>query len=524
MLSVLLLGMAGVLLRLMYVTGGGEEAAVGVRQGSYRLHIPLSQGIIYDRMRKPLNQTEETWLAVVNPTPETAAALITKLKDRDSLTERLQSVSPFVCELKEPAEESENLILLRGRSARGGAGIAQHLIGYRHENRGAAGLEAAFADLLQGCDASADVTFSVNAHGGVLTGDGSSVTLNGQTGGGIVTTLDLGIQRITETALQALRPNAGAAVVLDCQTGDILASASTPVYAPDALAEAMDDPQSPFLNRALCAYNVGSVFKLVIAAAALEHGFTTEFRNECTGSTDVYGQTFRCHKRSGHGLLNMEQALTGSCNPYFIALSRLLPAADLHHTAELLGFGQRIVLADGIASETGTLQSEKMLAVDAEKANFSFGQGLLTATPLQICAMTACIANRGIYSVPRLVLGVTADGSAVECLQEPEQYYALSPQTAQTLCTMMQTVLEDPAHANGAPCNTSAGGKTSTAQTGRFAPDGTEFCHAWMTGFFPADAPRYAVTVLAENGGSGNETAAPVFRRIIEEITRAASK
>ncbi|MBQ3939841.1 MAG: penicillin-binding protein 2, partial [Oscillospiraceae bacterium] len=328
------------------------------------------------------------------------------------------------------------------------------------------------------------------------------------------------IQRITETALQALKPCPGAAVVLDCRTGDILASASTPVYNPDRLADSLDDPQSPFLNRALCAFNVGSVFKLVTAAAALEHGLTPQFMHTCTGSTTVYGQVFRCHNRSGHGLLDMTGALNASCNPYFIELSALISAPDLHHTAELLGFGEEITLAPGIRSVSGLLPDAEALKIPAEKANLSFGQGALLATPLQVCAMTACLANSGIFTTPRLVVGTT-DGSRMPQMTDPDQRYALHPETARTLCDMMQTVLTDESHANGCPSNTTAGGKTSTAQTGRFAEDGTERCHAWMTGFFPADSPRYAVTVFAEDGGSGNETAAPVFRRIIEEITRA---
>ena len=521
MLSILLLGMAGVLLQLLNAAGGEEAAAVGVKQGKYHLHIPLTQGVIYDRFMRPLNQTEDRWLAVVSPTEETVEAVFPVLKDRDSFTRQLQSVSPFVCELTEPPAQTPGLTVLPARGDRSGALTAQHLLGYRQENRGAAGLERAFSDVLTACDTSADLTFSVDALGAVLAGDDSETDMNGTPGGGIVTTLDRDIQKITETALQAVRPDPGAAVVLDCRTGDILASASTPVYQPEALADSLDDPQSPFLNRVLCAYNVGSVFKLVIAAAGLEHGFTADFVNDCTGSTEIYGQVFRCHRRSGHGLLDMEQAVIESCNPYFITLSRMLSAADLHHTAELLGFGQRIVLADGIASDSGSLQSAEMLSIDAEKANFSFGQGMLLATPLQICAMTACIANRGIYTEPQLVVGVTADGSSCPGMPDPAQHYALKPETAQQLCGMMQAVLADPEHANGAPFNTTAGGKTSTAQTGHFAADGTEYCHAWMTGFFPADDPHYAVTVLVENGGSGNEAAAPVFRRIIEEMTRA---
>ena len=309
--------------------------------------------------------------------------------------------------------------------------------------------------------------------------------------------------------------------MLDSECGDILACASVPVYNPDDLAASLDDPGSPFLNRALCAYNVGSVFKLAVAATALECRPNAEYCSECEGSTEVYGQRFRCHAIAGHGLLDLRGAMTVSCNPYFISLTQLLPAADLHQTARLLGFGQPIQLAQGLTADAGRLQTAEELGVPAEKANFSFGQGKLLATPLHIAAMTACIANGGYWTVPRLVAGETPDGKTVTHEQEPYSRRVLKPETAARLREIMTAVLADPDHSNGAPSNVTAGGKTSTAQTGQFAPDGTEYCHAWMTGFFPADAPKYTVTVFVENGGSGNSTAAPVFRRIIEEMTRA---
>lgn len=520
MLSILLLGMAGVLLQLLRVSGGDDAQAAALRQGQYHLHVPLTQGTFYDRRMRPLNQTEPRILAALAPTPDNIAAIFSKRADASDLTAEIQSGAPFVCALTETVADRDTLYVLQGTADQPGALTAQHLLGYRQDGRGAAGLSAAYSDLLTRLDTAADLTFSVDATGAVLAGEETALSCTGNPGGGLVLTLDRDIQRITETALQALKPCPGAAVVLDCRTGDILASASTPVYRPDRLADSLDDPQSPFLNRALCAYNVGSVFKLVTAAAALEHGQTAQFMHTCTGSTSVYGQVFRCHNRSGHGLLDMAGALNASCNPYFIELSTLISAPDLHHTAELLGFGEEIPLAPGIRSVSGLLPDTDALEIAAEKANLSFGQGALLATPLQVCAMTACLANRGVYTVPRLVVGAT-DGQHMPACTDPQQRYALHPQTAKTLCAMMQTVLEDESHANGCPANTTAGGKTSTAQTGRCADDGTERCHAWMTGFFPADSPRYAVTVFAEDGGSGNETAAPVFRRIIEEITRA---
>ena len=521
MMSFLFLGLIGLLVQLYRISNGSEAVQAGVRQGKYRLQVPLAEGVIYDRFLRPLNQTEDSLLAVVSPTPETVASILPKLRDRTAVSEQLKSVSPFVCELTGSVPECPGLLLLNGKSNRSGAQTAQHLIGYRQDGKGVAGLEAAFDSLLTGYDSRADIVLSVDAHGAALPGDGNALLMNRDAGGGLVTTLDVNIQKITETALRSVLPNGGAAIVLDCRCGDILACASVPVYRPDALAESLDDPMSPFLNRALCAYNVGSVFKLAVAASALEYCPLAELCYECEGSIDVYGQIFRCHERTGHGLLDLRAALTVSCNPYFIMLTQLVSAHDLHQTAALLGFGKPIPLAGGMTAGAGRLQTAEELSVAAEKANFSFGQGKLLATPLHIAAMTACIAGGGIWMMPRLVEAETPDGKTMIHEQPSYGRRALKPETAAKLREVMTAVLSDPDHANGAPSNVTAGGKTSTAQTGRFAPDGTEYCHAWMTGFFPAEEPKYAVTVFVENGGSGNSAAAPVFRRIIEEITRA---
>ncbi len=519
--GILFLCMTGVLIQLCTAAQGDAVAAVGVRQGKYHLHVPLSDGIIYDCNFQPLNAGAPSVKAVVNPTPDTLASIFTKLRNRKEVQSHLQSVSPFICDLTEEAEGNQNLIILHGREMCRGSRFAQHLLGYQQNGEPMSGIERAYAGWLKSCAASADVTFTVSARGEVLAGAETTVLQHGQAGGGVVTTLHTDIQKIAEDALKTVRPNAGAAIVLDCKTGNIAACASTPVYDPDNLSAAMQRSDSPFINRALSAYSVGSVFKLVTASAALESGFSAKYMYECTGEVRVYGQRFRCHKQDGHGLLDMQHAMMCSCNPYFISLSRLLSPQAMHDTAESLGFGQKIVLAEGLESAAGYLQSEAELQIEAEKANMSFGQGKLLATPLQIAAMTACIVNDGIYSEPHLILGCTTDGKSLNRQEQPVQRRALRSDTAAKVRRMMVSVLERTASANGKPQNTRAGGKTSTAQTGQFRKDGTELCHAWMTGFFPVNQPRYTVTVFVENGGSGNQTAAPVFRQIIEKITDA---
>ena len=521
--SLLFICLFAIAFRLHGISRGGQAVQAGVRQGQYHLHIPLSGGVIYDRHFAPLNQSEPVLYAVVNPTPDAVASVFAKLDDRAAVTNDLQKRRPFLCKLKEPADSTKDLIVLNGTENKTGILPAQHLLGYIQNGKAASGLEKAYAPWLETCSSSADITFSVDANGTVLSGAESSCTVTGKTGGGVVTTLDADIQQIAESALAKAAPNAGAAIVLDCNTGTIAACASTPVYDPDHLADAINQPDAPFLNRALSAYSVGSVFKLVTAANALEQGFTTKYLYDCTGDISFYGQRFRCHDLNGHGLLDMQGALIQSCNPYFISLSRLMSPASMHDTAEKLGFGSAAEIANGLYSAAGYLPSVQDLEIEAERANMSFGQGKLLATPLQIAAMTACIGNDGIYTPPQLIAGLTADGSQLLPQEQPESVRVLSHQTAFELRRMMTAVLEKSKKSKGKPSNVRAAGKTSTAQTGQFAPDGTEYCHAWMTGFFPVYQPQYAVTVFVENGGSGNEKAAPLFREIIEQIVELQS-
>ena len=166
----------------------------------------------------------------------------------------------------------------------------------------------------------------------------------------------------------------------------------------------------------------------------------------------------------------------------------------------------------------GVLPTVKDLMIPAELANFSFGQGKLSATPLQILQLTCTIANNGKMPVLRLVKGMTLDGDDILNEKKPQNSQVLERTTANQLKEMMISAVEDNENSNAKTNYTTVGAKTSTAQTGRYDKNGVELCHAWITGFFPADKPQYAVTVLIEDGGYGNDASAPVFKEIVEKI------
>lgn len=281
--------------------------------------------------------------------------------------------------------------------------------------------------------------------------------------GGVVLTLDREIQQITEDALDRSGFPRAAAVVLEIGSGAIRACVSRPDFDPNDVAAALNSRDAPFVNRAFSAFAVGSVFKPVLAAAAYAHGLE-DFSWTCSGSVTVGGVTFHCPKENGHGTMRLDS-----------------PAA---------------------------------------LANLSFGQGTLTATPLQICAMTAALAQRGTRIDPYLIAGIRARDGAVTAAPQPATRSVISAEAAAELCRALRRVVTDGSGRRAQSETVAIAGKTATAQTGRLRA-GEEIYNAWFTGFFPADAPRYAVTVLVEDGGEGAVSCAPLVREIAERITAA---
>lgn len=168
-----------------------------------------------------------------------------------------------------------------------------------------------------------------------------------------------------------------------------------------------------------------------------EQGIEESFSYNCTGSTEIGGQLFKCHDLSGHGVLDMTEAAAESCNTYYIELSKHIDSRLLIETAQRMGFGRSIPLALGMTVSGGSLQTEEDLSLPAEKANMSFGQGKLTASPVQICAFTAAIANEGRLYVPSLVKGITHDGKTVSNQEEAKYTDVFDRKTAFRLQDLM---------------------------------------------------------------------------------------
>ncbi len=490
-----------------------KEAAMN--QGSYTVNLPVSYGVIYDRNGVPIINRSTERYAVISGTPESAWAALPYVLNKDSFYEKLELGSPFLCKVEEGTEEKEHLYLFDVPVRNSEPQPAQHIVGYIRDGEGVCGLELDFNDILRRDNGRTSVKFQVDGTGGALAGENAIVRYAPESSQGVITTLDLNIQLICEKAAENLPK--GCIVVMEADTGDILAMVSTPTYSLLDMESALESEDSPLINRALYAYPVGSVFKLVTAAAAIDKGMEA-FTHNCTGSIEIGSQVFGCHNRSGHGNETLQTALINSCNPYFIALSESLSPLDLFEQAGEMGFGKSIRLTDSINVQSGYLPDVQELSLPAERANFCFGQGKLTAAPVQIARMTCAIANGGVLPEVRLFIKETEDGSTDSFTEGKQGKRVLTEETADKLRLMMIGAVYGGGF-KGKPEGTSAGAKTSTAQTGRFDEEGTEYCHGWVTGFFPANKPEYVVTVLAEDAGYGNTAAAPIFKEIAEGIS-----
>ena len=485
-----------------------------LHQSQLTLTAGTAEGGIYDRNFIHLVNQNKNYYASGMPSLENLQELFPHIREISPILESLRTGKPFLCQTDTNQIFNPEIKILEVPERYSEQPSAQHVLGYTLEHTGITGLEADYDSVLRAKEDTASVSYTVDALGNVLSGAEVLTSPVEYLNSGIVTTLDSRIQHICET--QEIQK--GAVVVMDVRTGDILAMASYPSYTPDTLGEALSNPDSPLINRCLYAYNVGSIFKLMTCATAYTQRLQ-DYRANCTGSFEIKNQIFRCHKLTGHGVLDMKQAVILSCNSYFIQLSQLLQPALMRETAQNFGFGTQIPLTHSIISASGTLPTMKDLNYPAEMANFCFGQGLLTATPLQVTQMTCGIANDGKMPIARLLLGTTKDGKTIsEPEKSPVYARAIKKEAACYLQNLMIAAINENETSNAIPETVFAAGKTSTAQTGRFDESGTEYCHAWITGYFPIDTPQYAVTVLIEDGGYGNTAAAPVFKNIADSI------
>ncbi len=495
------------------------------KQSSVTVTVANVRGTIYDRNGVALVNSEKEYRACVNAVPS-ALTVLSETMDAaafSSLSESLQSGKPVVVRLENLAA-ANGISLFEVPLRYSQRVLAPHLIGYMDGNQteGLTGIEAAFDSVLNTYNGKATVTYSVDANGKVLSGIAPKLTNSmHEATGGIRLTIDADIQALAED-IAAKYIKKGAVVIMEPANGDIVSMVSLPTYHPDKVADVLQDPDSPLLNRALCSYNCGSVYKILSAATALELGGSTSQQYTCNGNIAIGNNVFHCHHRLGHGNLTMEDAFAKSCNCYFIQLMQEVGGSPLLGLSKRLQLGSSISLCDGIQTAVSQLPDTDTLQAPAALANLSFGQGELTASPLHIAGLVSTVLNDGILCSPRIVYGYTdSEGSFTEA-EKTVSGRVFSAQTAAALRQMMEKVTTDEGTGTAGKPNVGiAGAKTGTAETGWAPADGEKHAvvHSWYAGYYtPREDTDYVIVVFAENAENTGAKTAPVFKEIADAL------
>ncbi|MCX5697913.1 MAG: penicillin-binding protein 2 [Candidatus Omnitrophica bacterium] len=349
-----------------------------------------------------------------------------------------------------------------------------------------------------------------------------------QSGKDIQLTLDIKIQKAAE---QAFSQRKGSCIIMDPDSGEILALVSTPGFDPSVFVEKpgsslvsdiFTDPDHVLVDRSINGtYPAASVFKLVVATAALEEGKLDPSRAfTCTGSLHIGKREFKCW--SIHGSQDMREAIAHSCDVFFYHTGLLVGPQQIHDYALKFGFG-RSTGSDLPYESIGLVPDplwKKLYRFknwyDGDTANFAIGQGELLVTPIQIVRMMAVFANEGSLVAPFVVKAVA--GRDVYSAQKKITKMRLKKSTIDLIRQGLRQAVTDPSGTANALADipVSAAGKTGTAQVSRGSP------HGWFAGFFPFEKPRFVICVFLEHGGSGG-AAAHVAKQIIEEMSKEGS-
>ena len=387
----------------------------------------------------------------------------------------------------------------------------------------------------------------------------------GESGKNYRTTLDLEVQKYTS---EVLEDKAASVCVMDIYNGDIITMASSPSYDPNSFVHGIDkkywnelisNEKKPLNNKAIAGlYPPGSTIKIIVALSALENGIWNPKKYlNCSGVTELYGEKFHCWKKKGHGPMNMRSAIQRSCDVYFYEVARLLGVDRLSETAKKFGLGKKVL--DGFIEERAgvvpsTAWKRKFIGKNwylGETLHSGIGQGYFQSTPLQLCLMTAQIANGGFEIKPRVLTNEKKNN-----LREYIKYKNENPNEPLPIDMLVSNFDLKPLFRNQeninfvkdamfAATNEAGGtsfrsryndqkfmfaGKTGSSQIKRFTElqreleikqkdiDYKDRDHALFVAFAPYSDPKYAISVVVEHGGTGSGSAAPIAKKVIKKV------
>lgn len=517
-LGVLLLALIG---RLAYIQIIGHEdlAKAANAQQLIALEGANTRGLIYDRNNTPLVGSNREYIFIIqekNFDGEVMNALnamdAREIKNGDNGYKVFAS-KEYDKQLGARLIRNSNAYIIEAGRRYGQEQKAVHILGYVNpqDSSGATGIELMCDEELSLLNKRIFTTADVK--GNILSGRGLVISTDMEKDSyvksGVVTTLETGLQGAVEEILDSTEKN-GAIVVLKRDTGEIAASASTPGFDPSRISEYMKSDGEELVNKATQGeYPPGSVFKIVVAAAALEHGIKPEQTFTCSGHISINGQDVNCKTggETGHGTITFQEAFAQSCNSAFIQMGQQIGASAILDMAEKMGVG-KLALEGYPGEKKGGLMTLRQSG-GAAIANLAIGQGETLMTPLQVARMTNIIAAGGQDKGTRILLET----------EEREGEQVMRPDTAQALQAMMGQTMVTGSGKN-LKADVSMAGKTGSAES---YLGGKETVHGWMTGFAPAEEPEYTITVFVEAGGTGSESAGPLFARVVQYLSDSKS-
>jgi len=404
---------------------------------------------------------------------------------------------------------------------------------YQGEEKGISGIELTMDEHLRG-DEGRQV-YVRNERQKIIAIDDNTPPLQGST---VELTIDAKIQYLVENIMR--RVGRGAAVVMDPDTGEVLAMVSVPNFNPNDFVPSIttkkfkaynDNKANPFMNRALSGFIPGSTFKLPTAIAGCIHG-KTGHRHDCIGHT-AYGSKLKikCWKTEGHGELGLSEAIQRSCNPYFMSMANELGSKIVSKTFLTLGLGQKTGIRltneeSGMVpgSENWKRQKSQGRSITpAQLGMTSIGQFHSLATPLQMCAISATIANGGRYYQPRIIRRIIDNNHKVIQDNVPiVKANLLNEGLTTERLEIIRKGMWLAANEQGGTARRASlkdifvGAKTGTAQTGQ--PDHRDKNNAWTVSFAPYDNPKFAICVMVRNGRSGGKVAGSLTHLILRGL------
>ena len=400
---------------------------------------------------------------------------------------------------------------------------------------GQKGIESSYEKLLGGTNGERRVI--VDTHAREIAEENRVESRPGQN---LFLTLDRDLQQLAE---ECFAEKVGSAVALDPKTGEILALVSSPSYdpnwftrrvTPEEWSSLLSDERHPLQNRAIQnTYSPGSVFKIFLAYGAAARGWVDpDARVFCPGHAVFYGRTFRCHRKGGHGWVNLRNAIKLSCDVYFYNLGRRLGVDRIAEIARAFGFGEPTGV-DLAHEKPGLIPSEEWARTrrgsrwyPSETISVSIGQGPVLMTSMQIARAVSALVEGGRLPTPHLFYASQDPRTGVRLRYRTQvrQSLAIDPRRLAIVKDGMWAVLNEPggtAFGSRVP-GIEAAGKTGTVQVARrnaVPRAGVDRSrledHAWFTAFAPREDPKIVVVVFVEHGGHGSSAAAPIARLLL---------